>query len=96
MAVNSEQPHRPHAASPGPNRTSGQEIAPGRAGKPQQPWRKSSWSTFNGNCVEAAGFPGGQVGVRDTKDRGAGPVLYFGAAAWASFLAGVRSGEFTV
>ena len=52
-------------------------------------WRKSSASTFNGNCAEV-GQDGVVVGVRDTMDRG-GPVLVFGPAAWAAFLAGLRS-----
>ncbi|WP_371482496.1 Scr1 family TA system antitoxin-like transcriptional regulator [Kitasatospora sp. NBC_00315] len=57
-------------------------------------WRKASYSGPEaGNCVEAAtGLPG-LVPVRDSKDP-AGPVLVFPAAAWASFVTAVRSGEF--
>ena len=54
-------------------------------------WRKSSRSTNNG-CVEVA-FVGDRVAVRDSKDPG-GPVLLFTAHEWASFLGGVRDGEF--
>jgi hypothetical protein len=32
--------------------------------------------------------------VRDTKDKGAGPVLLFTAGEWEAFTAGVRAGEF--
>ncbi len=56
-------------------------------------WRKSSWSSFNGNCVEVARIPGELVGVRDTKDGGAGPVLVFSGDAWRSFLGRVKAGN---
>jgi Domain of unknown function (DUF397) len=56
-------------------------------------WRKSSWSSFNGNCVEVACVPGELVGVRDTKDGGAGPVLVFPGDAWRSFLGRVKAGD---
>ncbi|MDJ0344320.1 DUF397 domain-containing protein [Streptomyces sp. H10-C2] len=57
-------------------------------------WRKSSYSGSNGgNCIEVApGFPG-VVPVRDSKDPH-GPALVFDAAAFASFVAGVRAGDF--
>jgi hypothetical protein len=54
-------------------------------------WRKSSRSGANG-CVEVA-IVGDGVAVRDSKDP-AGPVLLFTAHEWASFLGGVRDGEF--
>jgi hypothetical protein len=58
----------------------------------QVEWRKSSLSTTNG-CVEVA-VVGDRIAVRDSKDRGRGPVLEFTAAEWAAFLGGVRGGEF--
>ena len=55
-------------------------------------WRKSSWSTYNGNCVEVAELRRDLIGVRDTKDAGAGPVLLFSGAAWRSFVTRVKNG----
>lgn len=56
-------------------------------------WRKSSYSSDDGNCVEVADLDGGARAVRDSKDP-AGPALIFTAAEWAAFTAGVRAGEF--
>jgi hypothetical protein len=54
------------------------------------PWRKSTFSANAGmNCVEAAHLPG-LVLVRDTKDRGDGPVLRVTPADWARFTASVK------
>ncbi len=53
-------------------------------------WRKSSWSTYNGNCVEVAQFSPGLIGVRDTKDRGSGQVLVFAGDPWRKFLNAVK------
>jgi hypothetical protein len=44
-------------------------------------------------CVEIA-FHGGRIGVRDTKDQGAGAVLGFTEHEWECFLAGAKRGEF--
>ena len=64
-------------------------VGPGFTG-----WFKSSFSgANNGDCVEVA-FAPGQVGVRDSKEHGAGPVHAFPAEEWAAFLAGVRTGQF--
>lgn len=54
------------------------------------PWRKSTHSTSNGGeCLETATI-GAAVAVRDTKDKGHGPVLHFTPAAWAIFTATLR------
>ncbi|MFF2354054.1 DUF397 domain-containing protein [Kitasatospora sp. NPDC058115] len=58
-------------------------------------WRKSSCSGAQSECVEVAGGVTGVVPVRDSKDP-SGPVLLFAADAWASFVAGVKGGEFPV
>jgi hypothetical protein len=55
-------------------------------------WRKSG-NSGDGGCVEVA-WAEGAVGVRDSKDRGAGPVLVFSEREWSEFLTGARSGEF--
>jgi Domain of unknown function (DUF397) len=55
-------------------------------------WRKSSASSSNSNCVEVR-RPGDEVDVRDSKDPD-GPVLSFGPGEWATFVAGVKLGEF--
>ncbi|MEV7201107.1 DUF397 domain-containing protein [Streptomyces griseoluteus] len=59
-------------------------------------WFKSSYSNNGGNCIEVATdlLPShGTVPVRDSKQC-AGPVLELRAAAFSTFLAGVKSGQF--
>jgi hypothetical protein len=39
-------------------------------------WFKSSWSSYTGECVEIKfDHPDGLVHIRDSKDRGTGPVI---------------------
>jgi len=55
-------------------------------------WRKSTYSDANGGCVEvAAAEP--VVGVRDTKQHGAGLLLEFSDTAWQAFLTSVKNGR---
>jgi hypothetical protein len=57
-------------------------------------WRTSTFSSNNGNgCVEVAFGPGGEVLVRDTKDRRRAPHRH-SPTGWAAFLAGVRADRF--
>lgn len=60
-------------------------------------WRKSSYSGTNGgDCIEWApsyAATTGRVPVRDSKDP-QGPALAFSPAAWADFVAAVKSGGF--
>jgi Domain of unknown function (DUF397) len=60
---------------------------------PDARWKKSSLSMSNGHCVEVAWLPGGDVGVRHSKDR-TGPTLFFTSGEWNAFLGGVYKGEF--
>jgi hypothetical protein len=54
------------------------------------PWRTSSHSANGGgDCVEAAHVPGAIL-IRDTKDRGAGPVLRVSTQTWRAFTASLR------
>jgi hypothetical protein len=59
-------------------------------------WRTSSYSNGNtrGGCVEVAFLPGGDVALRDTKDRSR-PAHRYTAAEWTAFLSAIRAGEFT-
>ena len=56
-------------------------------------WINSTLSFSNGNCVEVANLPGGEIGVRHSKHT-EGPVLRFTSDEWHAFLGGVRNGEF--
>ncbi|MEY6566023.1 DUF397 domain-containing protein [Streptomyces sp. PGLac3x] len=59
-------------------------------------WFKSSYSDNGGNCVEVAtnlAASRGTVPVRDSKVV-SGPVLDVPAAAFSSFVEGVKAGEF--
>jgi Domain of unknown function (DUF397) len=55
-------------------------------------FRKSSGSD-TGGCVEVAAPPGGDVLVRDTKNRDGGTQAYTDQE-WRVFIAGVKRGEF--
>ncbi len=58
-------------------------------------WQKSTFSLPQGdNCVETRAVDGGGVEVRDSKQKGAGPVLTFTASEWDAFVNGVKAGEF--
>ena len=56
-------------------------------------WFKSSYSSANGQCAEAARLPDGGMAVWDSKHPD-GPVLRFSAEEWRAFLAGAKAGEF--
>ena len=60
----------------------------------QVSWQKSAYSNLNGSCVEIGRILSDRIGIRDTKDDGAGPVLVFTGPEWDAFIAGARSGEF--
>lgn len=56
-------------------------------------WRKSSFSTNGGDCVEVSPDGANQVGMRDSKDP-AGPVLTFKRSEFRAFILGAKAGEF--
>ena len=51
-------------------------------------WRKSSYSSPSGNCVEAATLTSG-VALRDSRFPD-GPALVFASAVWDAFLRGMK------
>jgi hypothetical protein len=56
-----------------------------------RPWRKSSHSDQpHDECVEMGGFTGG-VGIRDTKQNGAGPVLLISRTAARDLLTQLKN-----
>lgn len=57
-------------------------------------WRKSTYSGNQGGCVEVADLDDGRVAVRDTKQRGQGPILIFTSHEWNMFILGAKAGEF--
>jgi Domain of unknown function (DUF397) len=56
-------------------------------------WRKSSFSTYNGNCVEIGHLDSGVIGIRDTGQHGIGPVLAVKKDEWSAFLYSVKAGK---
>ena len=57
-------------------------------------WRKSSFSSMNGSCIEISRLLSDRIGIRDTKDNGTGPVLFFTDSEWNAFIAGAKEGQF--
>ena len=56
-------------------------------------WRKSSYSSGGGQCVEVTDGFTDAVPVRDSKDP-SGPALVFPAEPWQAFVTATATGEF--
>ncbi|MEV7867096.1 DUF397 domain-containing protein [Streptomyces sp. NPDC088124] len=61
-------------------------------GSTESNWRRSSYSSGNGQCVEVRDNLPGTVPVRDSKAPH-GPRLAFGVGAWASFVAALKADD---
>jgi hypothetical protein len=59
----------------------------------QVAWTKSSWSNPDGNCVEVAALPGGDIAVRNSRDP-KGPALVYTPAEIRAFVRGAKTGDF--
>ena len=56
-------------------------------------WQKSWHSNPNGECVELAALPTGEIAMRNSRFP-AGPILLYTQAEITAFLAGAKDGEF--
>jgi hypothetical protein len=56
-------------------------------------WRKSTYSTNGGDCIELGEGLLNLAPIRDSKDP-QGPALVFGVDAFAAFVQAVKAGEF--
>jgi Domain of unknown function (DUF397) len=56
-------------------------------------WQKSRRSNSQGNCVEMAELPTGQIAVRNSRDP-QGPALVYTRSEIAALLLGVKDGDF--
>ncbi|MEG8281270.1 DUF397 domain-containing protein [Streptomyces sp. AHA2] len=69
------------------------ENGPGGEVTQEVRWYKSRHSGGNGNCVEVARLPDGEVALRNSRFPD-GPVLIYTREEIAAFLGGVKDGEF--
>ncbi|WP_017563538.1 DUF397 domain-containing protein [Nocardiopsis deserti] len=60
---------------------------------PKVVWTKSSWSNPDGNCVEVATLPDGDIAVRNSRDP-QGPALVYTPAEIEAFVRGAKTGDF--
>lgn len=60
---------------------------------PDAAFRKSSYSSDEGACVELANAPAGVIAVRDSKNK-PGPKLFFPGYDWKVFADQVKAGSY--
>lgn len=56
-------------------------------------WQKSRYSNSQGNCVEFAELPSGEVAVRNSRHP-EGPALIYTLDEFAALIRGARAGDF--
>lgn len=56
-------------------------------------WVKSSYSGYQGNCVEVATLPTGEIAMRNSRFP-TGPALVYTREEISAFVAGAKDGEF--
>ena len=56
-------------------------------------WQKSRYSSAQGNCVELATLPTGDIAVRNSRHP-SGPALIYTRAEIAALIQGMKDGEF--
>ena len=56
-------------------------------------WQRSTYSSQNGNCVELAELPTGDIAMRNSRDP-QGSALIYTRAELEAFVSGVKGGEF--
>ncbi|MFC4584469.1 DUF397 domain-containing protein [Sphaerisporangium corydalis] len=55
-------------------------------------WRKSSYSSDSGQCVEVATGVPGSIGVRDSKDPHSANLMFL-PGEWSRFLTSIKTGD---
>jgi hypothetical protein len=56
-------------------------------------WRKSALSSAQGNCVEVAKLPGGEIAMRNSRHP-EGPALIFTPSEFEAFVQGAKDDDF--